>query len=183
MKINKGLKLASLAVSLSFFNYGALAATNGTITFVGEVTDTTCDISVGGGASDSTITLPTVSSANLSNVGETAGRVEFDVSLSNCSDAASKSAYAFFESGANVDSSTGRLVNTGNATNVDLQILDVANSYAPIKVGNTAQNSESVASAITDNSSTLKYAVEYYATGVATAGTVNSSVTYTISYK
>ncbi|MGI3022846.1 fimbrial protein [Vibrio alginolyticus] len=180
--MNKKLKLSMLAIGLGFINFNAFAASTGTITFVGEVTDTTCDVAVEGGSADSTVTMPTVSSSNLANVGDTAGRVEFDITLSSCSSAA-QGAYAFFESGANVDSSTGRLTNTGSATNVDLQILDVANAYTPIKVGNTLQHSDSVATAISGDTARLNYAVEYYASGASTAGDVNSSVTYTISYK
>ncbi|ELH4233541.1 type 1 fimbrial protein [Vibrio fluvialis] len=180
---SKDLKLGLLAIVVGVFSCGASAASTGTISFVGEVTDVTCDLSVGGASSDATVTLPAVSVANLSSIGDVAGRVEFDISLSNCANATAKSAYAFFESGANVNTSSGRLINTGSATNVDLQLLDAANAYSPINIGNTAQNTDSAANTIDAGAATLKYAVEYYATGTSTAGSVASSVTYTISYK
>jgi len=180
--MRKTLKLSMLFVGLGVINFNVLAASTGTITFVGEVTDTTCDVSVDGGSSDSTVTLPTVSTSNLASVGDTAGRVEFDITLTNCSSAA-QDAYAFFEAGENVDSSTGRLINTGTATNVDLQLLDVDNLYTPINIGNTLQHSDSSATAIFNDTARLNYAVEYYANAASTPGDVSSSVTYTVSYK
>ncbi|EPS4453548.1 fimbrial protein [Vibrio parahaemolyticus] len=183
MKIKKNNLKLIVVTMLGGVSSTASAASTGTISFVGEVTDVTCDVSVAGGGTDATITLPSVSAANLSNVGDVAGRVEFDISLSNCANATAASAYAFFEAGANVDSTTGRLTNTGTASNVDLQLLDVANAYAPINIGNTAQNTDSSTTAINTGAAILNYGVEYYATGAATAGSVGSSVTYTISYK
>lgn len=180
--MSKTLKLSMLVIGLGFINSNVLAASTGTITFAGEVTDTTCNVAVAGGSADSTITLPTVSTSNLASIGDTAGRVEFDITLSGCS-SADQGAYAFFEAGANVNSSTGRLVNTGSAANVDLQLLDVSNAYTPINVGNTLQHSDTTATAISGDTARLNYAVEYYASAAPTAGNVSSSVTYTVSYK
>jgi major type 1 subunit fimbrin (pilin) len=163
-------------------------ASDGTINFVGKVTAATCDISVDGGGADATVTLPTVSSKVLATPSSTAGRTNFNMSLTNC-DFTSGSIFAFFEAGANVDPVSGRLMNSAlvsAATNVDLQLLDSDGSV--IKAGDASQLTDTNKIAVVDDGSgttgmaTLNYAVEYYATGVATAGDITSSVTYSLSY-
>jgi major type 1 subunit fimbrin (pilin) len=165
------------------FAQSALAA-DGTINFNGEVKDQTCTVTVNGQVSPavSTITLPTVSSSLLDAAGRTTGQTGFKIGLSACSGPAS-TASAFFESGATVDAITNNLKNTtGTAKLVQLQLVDGANGNA-IKAGDTSQITATTATAITANAATLPYAVQYFATGKATAGTVISSVTYSINYK
>jgi major type 1 subunit fimbrin (pilin) len=177
----------ALALASSFVALNAQAS-DGTINFVGKVIDTTCDISVDGGTADATVTLPTVSASTLGAATNTAGRTNFSMALTNCS-ATSGKVYTFFESGANVDPATGRLTNsaaTTPATNVDLQLID--SDGAVIKAGDSSQRTETVQVNLVDDGSgttgtaMLNYAVEYYATAAATAGEVQSSVTYSMSY-
>ncbi|MDM0004058.1 fimbrial protein [Variovorax sp. J22G73] len=159
-------------------------AADGTINFAGEVKDQTCTVTVNGQVSPavSTVTLPTVSSALLDTAGKTTGQTGFKIGLSACSGPAT-TASAFFESGATVDAITNNLRNTtGTARLVQLQLVDGANGNV-IKAGDTSQVTATTATAITANSATLPYAVQYFATGKATAGTVLSSVTYSINYK
>ncbi|STS63043.1 putative fimbriae; major subunit [Klebsiella aerogenes] len=105
----------------------ANAASTGTITFNGELTDTTCDVDVNGQGADATVTLPTVSINQLTKPGNTAGRTSFNMNLSNCvigTVGGHSKVAAFFQPGDTVDLSTGRLKNVGgDATMVDLQLL------------------------------------------------------------
>lgn len=159
-------------------------ASDGTINFNGEVKDQTCTVTVNGQISPapSTITLPTVSSSLLDTAGKTTGQTGFKIGLSACSGPAT-TASAFFESGATVDAISNNLKNTtGTAKMVQLQLVDAANGNV-IKAGDTSQITATTATAITANSATLPYAVQYFAIGKATAGTVISSVTYSINYK
>jgi major type 1 subunit fimbrin (pilin) len=170
--------LAAAAVAQS-----AVAA-DGTINFNGEVKDQTCTVAVNGQVSPAiaTVTLPTVSSALLNASGKTIGQTGFKIELSSCAGPA-LSASAFFESGATVDAITNNLKNTtGTAKLVQLQLVDGANGNV-IKAGDTSQITATTATTITANAATLPYAVQYIATGKATAGTVVSSVTYSINYK
>lgn len=94
----------------------AQAASTGIITFNGELTASTCDVIVDGKAADATVVLPTNSMRSPKLRGETS----FVMALNNCSGAL-QTASAFFEAGASVDTTTGRLKNlTGGATNVSL---------------------------------------------------------------
>ncbi|MCM7773456.1 type 1 fimbrial protein [Enterobacter asburiae] len=153
-------------------------AADGTITFKGEVTANTCTVKINDGAATNTVTLPTVTTSQLAAAGNTAAPTEVRIGLSSCSTAVS-SARAFFESGPNVTAATHNLKNNGTATNVEVQLLTPANSV--IKIGDTSQRSgDSVA--VTDGAATMKYSAQYYATGTSGAGTVDTSVTYSIDY-
>ncbi|HBV6394865.1 TPA: fimbrial protein, partial [Klebsiella aerogenes] len=72
----------------------------------------------------------------------------------------------------------------GDATMVDLQLLDASGNYKAINVGNTDQvNDMTYVDIKEDGTALLPYAVEYYANGQTTAGTVTSSVVYNLQYK
>ncbi|WP_337264252.1 MULTISPECIES: fimbrial protein [unclassified Serratia (in: enterobacteria)] len=161
----------------------AQAASTGTITFNGELTASTCDVIVDGKAADATIILPTVGINQLNAAAKTAGRTGFIMALNNCTGTL-KTASAFFEAGASVDQVTGRLKSTGTATNVALQLLDGSKaSPAVIQAGNQNQRTNTQFVSVATGSANLPYAVEYYANGATTAGTVISTVVYSIQYK
>ncbi|MEN5208597.1 fimbrial protein [Stenotrophomonas terrae] len=159
------------------------SAADGTITFNGEITDKTCTVSTPQG-NDFTVTLPTVGASALAASGQVAGRTPFSINLTQC-DAGNVAAY--FEPGATIDASSGRLNNTAAAnpaTNVQLQLLGSTNDVLPVTAAGAGQvqaGSQWVTVAA-DGSANLNYAVEYYAQGVATPGEVTSSVKYTIIY-
>ena len=185
-------------VILSGSAFMAHAESNGTITFNGLVTDTTCDVSVNGQGADATVQLPTVSSTLLAAPGNTTGRTQFNMELTNCTlgtatgDTVSQVS-AFFQAGATVDPSTGHLKQqdlTG-ATNVSLQLLD-GKTFAPIKAGDSEQVTSNTYYNMTDDGTAtgtvldtidMPYAVEYYADGQSTPGVVTSSVVYNLMYK
>lgn len=165
----------------------AQAASTGTINFKGELTASTCEVKVDGQAADASVNLPVISASQLDQAGKTAGRTRFFVALENCQGTL-KTASVFFESGAAVDSVTGRLNNSagnGKAANVSLQLLDGSSSSpAIIQAGNKNQvNNTTYLSMATGGRASLPYAVEYYAENAVTAGKVASSVIYSIQYK
>lgn len=166
--------LSAVAV-LAALNTNALAS-DGTITFNGEITSQTCSIASGG--DNLTVTLPTVSAAGLNSAGATAGNIGFAIALTDC-DTSVNSVYANFEAGTNVDAD-GRLAITGSATNVAVELLDSAST--PIVVGSDQQDSASRATIDASGNATLNYSAQYYATGAATAGSVSTSVTYSLVY-
>ncbi|KWR81583.1 fimbrial protein [Cupriavidus sp. IDO] len=159
-------KLISAATVLGAALASQLAnAADGTITFTGNITSQTCTISGNGsGGKDFTVALPKVSTASLSTAGKTAGRTPFTINLSACTP------------------TSGMKLSAGDASNVQIALLNGIDA-SDIKAGATdaAQNSKSVA--LSGGSATLSYYAQYYATGVATAGTANSSVMYTIAYQ
>ncbi|HGM5492497.1 TPA: fimbrial protein [Serratia fonticola] len=160
----------------------AQAASTGTITFNGELTANTCDVSIDGQPTDATVILPTVSTGTLDTANRTAGDTSFMMALTNCADS-TQTASAFFQAGATVDAN-GRLINTGTASNVSLQLLDGSSStQQPIKIGSQEQIMNTVYNGIAGGNVSLPYIVRYFAEGATTAGTVISNVVYSIQYQ
>lgn len=174
----KKVSMISLGLLLAAAQVNAAEASDGTITFNGQIESQTCTVKVNGGENNATVTLPTVSSSLLKTAGQTAGSTRFTIDLSDCS-TQTGDVYAYFEQGANVNAN-GRLTNTGTATNVDLQLLDSANNA--LNAGSTEQTTSPTTAALAAGAATLSYAAQYYATAAATSGTVASSVTYSINY-
>jgi len=163
---------------------GATAhATDDTINFNGSVIGTTCTITVGGTVAPTaaTITLAPARDSDLNASGKTAVPTPFDIVLTNCT--ATGKVFARFESV--IVYSPSILPNTGTATNVALQLYDNAvangNVNAIIVVGG-AQNSSTRVQVVA-GAATLKYGVQYYASGVATVGTVKGQAVYSIVYE
>ncbi|EFB9948770.1 F17 fimbrial protein [Escherichia coli] len=163
----------------------ATLAYDGTINFTGKVVAQTCSVATG--SESLSVILPTVSTATLSADTKTAGLTPFTIQLTGCTVPATSGAdkvNAYFEPNANTDYTTGNLTNTASsgASNVQIQLLN-ADGVKVIKLGQAAaaQNVDTVA--INDANVTLRYNAQYYATGVATAGDVTSTVNYTIAYQ
>ncbi|MGS4678237.1 fimbrial protein [Enterobacter soli] len=178
-------KNAIIAAMGAAFAVTGVQASTGTINFTGTVSAQTCAASVGGTAAPAaaTVALPAVQANSLSAAAATAGRTAFQISLTGCAaanPAGAGTVKALFENGAGVDSN-GRLANTGSANNVVLQLLD-GTTNAVINAGNASQNTGGYVN-ISAGAATLPYSVQYYATGVATAGNVASSVTYSLIYQ
>lgn len=177
------IKLVPVVISAALMTNAANAA-DGSINFNGSLMAQTCTITVEGKISPAaaTVTLPTVSTSLLNAPGKTAGRTNFEIELSNCLGAATN-AVAYFEIGDDVDSASGQLYNRGDAANVRLQLRDNTVAGGVIKAGDSSQLTSSTRVPISSGSAVLPYAVEYIATGVAIAGNVTSSVTYSINYQ
>ncbi len=151
---------------------------DGQVVISGNITANTCVITSGTGGVQ-TVTLPTVMADTLNAAGKTAGTTPFTVQLSSCSPESGDVAL-YFEPGANTDMATGRL-NTVGAANVQVNLLN--DSMERIELNQpspTAQKSQTVS--IAGGSATLNYFAEYYATGVAGTGAVNTSTFFSIVY-
>lgn len=176
------LLLASL-ISTSVVATHAFAADTGTITFNGAITDTTCNVDIDGKGADSSVTLPTVSTQNLSSATKVTGKTQFNMALSGCTGKTLNTAKAFFQAGVTV-SPEGRLKNTNasGSKNVTLQLRDGSDDSV-IKVGDQTQTTNAIGWAdIKSGSAKLPYFVEYYAEGAAEAGALTSQVTYNLTY-
>jgi len=158
-------------------------ANSGSINFEGKITDSTCTVSVDGQGADATIKLPTVSKDILKADGNKAGKTNFIISMTGCTLGGGETKVStYFEAGASVDVNSGFLINSGTATNVALSLTDGV-SNAPIKAGNQDQEDNNTSATVADGAASLPYAVEYVASGVSTAGTVLSSVTFSLRYE
>lgn len=156
----------------------ATQAADGTITFTGKIKDQSCTISTPAGK-DFTVELDTVSVSALSVAGQTAAKKPFSINLTNCPQ---MDVAAYFEPGNTVDYGSGRLNNQTDsktaAKNVQVQILKDA-KVLPI----TRNQEKQWVKVDTNGVANLDYFGEYYATGAATPGDVNTSVMYSIVYQ
>ncbi|VXB20541.1 Major fimbrial subunit SMF-1 [Burkholderia sp. 8Y] len=181
--MKKSVFSALIAGLLSIAAGGAFAS-DGTITFNGALTASTCTINGNGTSSkDFTVTLPTVSTSTLTASGQTAGATSYNIALSACAPVTTTSkAAVFYEAGSTVDPADGRLiVATGGAQNVKLELLN--QDQTPIKAGYSRDLQNSKPADISSGAATLNYEVRYYATGATSAGAANSSVVYSIDYQ
>ncbi|MEG9129913.1 fimbrial protein, partial [Acinetobacter baumannii] len=76
--------------------------------------------------------------------------------------------------------SNGNLGNTGDATNVEVQLLDTANKVINLTNGFKGEGDLQLKPVETEASAT--YTAQYYATGAASAGTVEATLQYAVSY-
>ncbi|WP_145508293.1 fimbrial protein [Yersinia alsatica] len=170
---------ALIAAIAGVFIAQSAFATDGTITINGQITDTTCGVSVNNGTKDGTVNLPTISASALSTINSVAGTTPFNIVLSGCTGASMTNAYAYFEPGSTVDTATGRLNSNGTSTGVQVRLLN--KNSAPIVVGGTGQSS--VVEDIAGGGATLTYYAQYYANNATVgSGTVTTQVDYTIVY-
>lgn len=188
MKIATRMNIVSLLLASAGIAAASVAhASDGTISINGSVLAATCKINGGtGGSSNATAELPKVTINNLGSAGTTTGRTPFKLELTGCStDTGSPTKVGvLFEPGTTVDSTTGRLhLNAGTsqqpaAKNVQIQLSD--SNQRVINVGTSPAQMVTIGN---DGTATLTNYAEYYATGVATAGAANTSITYSLVYQ
>ncbi|WP_058911635.1 fimbrial protein [Entomohabitans teleogrylli] len=173
--------LISAALASVIFSGNALASDN-TITFMGEVTDETCSVSVNGTDAAPVVLLPTVTATAL-NGSQTAGQTTFDIGVTGCtgtSDPAGVQISTVFV-GNNVSATTGNLLNSGDADDVEIQILDTSDTEIDFR--NVFNGGGDLSLATDETSATATYTAQYYSAGTATTGTVQASLQYAVSYQ
>jgi major type 1 subunit fimbrin (pilin) len=177
-------------------------ASDGTITFTGAVTASTCTVTVNGNAANATVALPTVSTAALDNTATktTAAGTFFNMAVTACTavaDIGSGPAHApttvqiYYEAGPNVDEATGGLINTVAGSNVEVNLYNASGST---KVGTQIMpgtgTNQPTALSIAASTGVLTQTEWFYAgystagaALAATAGAVSTSVTYSLIYQ
>jgi len=173
-------KLSALVAIAAIYAPFAAQASDGTINFNGALTSTTCSVT-NGGATALAVTLDTLANTAPN---PTAGDKAFALNISGCS-GAETTATTYFEAGANINTASGRLLNTaaGGPANIELQLLN--GNSTPINLAGTSSTTQGVAPAtITNGSATSNFIVRYYHTdtNAVAAGSVASSVTYSMVY-
>ncbi|KNA26155.1 MULTISPECIES: fimbrial protein [Pantoea] len=180
MKKNYGVFV--LTTSLFFSISVATAASQNTIRFQGEVNAQTCNVNVNDATGSPIILLPTVSTAELSTAKSTAGKTPFTINLTGCvAPASGTTQQVDINLAGNNISPTGDLLNTGTAKNVALRLLDSSDKPIDLSGGTVTVPGMKLESGST--SASQDFSVEYYSdSGSAGAGTVLSSVQYSVSY-
>lgn len=168
----------------------AAAASDGTITFNGKITDTTCTVTGGAGtdgaAQDITVKLNPVSTTALAADGQRAGDTPFSLIVggsgqTGCANGKVVSLRFETAQSTQINAATGNLKNStaaGMATLVEVGLLN--DQKQPINMYTSANSTQAT---IANNTATLPYFAQYVATGGAsTAGDVNTNVVYSLTY-
>lgn len=180
--VNKKLLMSALAsaMALAAFAPTSVLATDGTIHITGEVTASTCTVSTSGGNID--VALPSVSTNALTSNGDVAGRTAFTIDLTGCT---ATGAQTFFEPGTFTNSNGNLDIQggTGSASNVQVQLLNDDLSPIDVSAPQGSQNSHTVTFPTGATDASLSYFAQYYSLGTAGAGTVDTSVTFSVVYQ
>jgi major type 1 subunit fimbrin (pilin) len=187
------------ALSLAALTPQLARAADGTITYNGAVTDTTCTVTGGGAATGTgnvTVQLPDVSSNILGGAGLTAGKTPFSLILgggTKCTNGKTAALWIETTQTPALNNVTRALRNqaSGGATNVEVQLINPANDQPiDLSVNSMVANGDTViagsnqpAASIAGNTATLNYAAQYLAVdGASTAGAVSTYLTYSMQY-
>lgn len=172
MKLTTSIK--TIAASTILLTSAAYAA-DGTITFNGEIVASTCVIN--GGTADQTVSLGKVSTTALKGAGTQAAGTIFTIGLTGCGTTFTSAQVKF---DAQTDSTNNKLIKLGTgstATGVGIGIYesDATTNVVPF-VATASQP-------IKDGAATFNYIAKYVSTAdTVTAGTANSSATFTVIY-
>jgi major type 1 subunit fimbrin (pilin) len=200
--MNTRIKRAMIAAGIATATMLPLSghASDGTITFTGAVTANTCTVSVNASGANATVALPTVSTSALTNVATktTAAGTFFNMAMSACTatplldiaGAAPTTVAIYFEAGPNVDEVTGGLINTVVGSNVEVNLYNAsAASIVGTQIKPGTPTNQPLTQAIGTGGTQWFYA-GYSTTGTnglagaaATAGAVNTSITYSLVYQ
>lgn len=156
-KISYALSMLMAAAGLAAAS--AAHASDGTITITGNVIASTCKVSNGAGG-NVPVTLPKVGTNTLAEAGSVADRTPFSVMLEGCTTSGENPTEVglVFESGSNVNQSTGRLTldgGEGAAKNVEINVLN--DKQSPVKVGAMGDQNSQLVDIAADGKATLKY--------------------------
>lgn len=164
----------ALATSALIFASSAYAA-DGTITFTGDIVASTCKIN--GGTNDQTVALGKVSTTALKGAGTQAAGTLFSIALTGCGDTFTSAQIKFDATQNDDNNDLIALGSDSTATGVGIGIFESdAVTYVKPFVATKSQT-------ITDGAATFNYVAKYVATAATvTAGTANSSATFTVIY-
>lgn len=153
--------------------------TPNTITFKGEVTSQTCQVTINGEETSPVVLLPTVADSEFAGQGSVTGDTNFNIDLKNCNTALTSAKANFV--GNNVLAS-GNLGNTGTATGVSIQLAN-GNGGAALDF-NAADVVSSAATISSTGTATIPFTARYFAEEATVgAGTVVASTQYSVSYE
>lgn len=189
MKSIKFVSAVAMAAGvLVMGNAQAQTANGGTIRITGAVTDATCTITGGSGTDGGTgnvgVALDPVAATSLTKAGDIANRKAFSLIIGGPGQGScvngKVAALSFNVASPRIDAATGTLTNAlvGQATNTNIQMTDATGTALNLASPATVVNSPAIA----DNTSTINMGAQYYATGAATPGLVDTSVQYGVTY-
>jgi len=154
-------------------------AANGTVSFTGEIVQSTC--SVVSGDQSKTVVLGKYPTSAFPKTGATSGAKAFTISLEKCE----AGDYSLRFDGNTPTGNPDLLAVTGGARGVGVEILDNNSAIVPITQDVAAPATVSIAATGTSpGAATFNLRARYRSfQDVVTAGQANSNATFTIQYK
>jgi len=162
----------------------AFAQSSNTITFTGEVAQSTCNVTINGSSGASIIRLPSQGKNEFIVTGTTAGWTKFDMALSGCTTSNSNFSTKFTPG----QVSDGKNIkNTASSNNVHLQLTQVSSAGdkgPPITFtsGPVTVSGGVFTGSVGSKSGAVSYGVQYISEGIASAGKVAGTATYSFVY-
>lgn len=184
--MKKILLSAAVMVGLGLGVSTVASAADGTITFTGQISATTCTINGNGGGdgvTNFTVQMPEVQTTAFANAGTPTGSTPYNITIGGPTDTGCTNgtpvSIAYESASPDIDPTNGNLMNTGTAGGVQVQLLNGDRS-----VINLATNPVSAPQTIANNTAVIPFFAQYIAPDVTavTAGTVNSAVLYSVKY-
>lgn len=184
-------------IALALATAGLSSVANVDFSIEGRILAKTCKVKTN--YANLVVVLPTVSIASLGSSGKTNGYTRFPIELAECENTtvlSGKGLYAFFESDrvdANNNYTLQNAATANPARNVNVQLTNHEGSA--IQVSNQSLSSGTFTPATGYSGKglatiqanldhyTLEYGAQYYATGRASAGLVESFATFSVQYK
>lgn len=180
------MKSKLLGIALLF---PMVAFADNTVTFLGEVSSSTCNVTVNGASGNISVLLPTTTITALSTAGATAGETPFNFVVSGCeaSDADNDTNVAMRLVPLSTTTS-GTLTNVAStstaAAGVAIQIVD-GTTAIDFSDGDYSSTSQKVASGTT-GTLTFPFTARYYSLATTavpvTSGKVESQLQYALTY-
>lgn len=156
------------------------ASAANTVTFLGEVSDTTCNVTVNGSSGDLAVQLPTVTTTDLGNANDFAGEKEFIFTVSGCTGSTQNNVGMRLVApivDSNLGGNLANIAAANPATNVAIQILDNA-TIIDFLSGEYHSTTQPLGSSLV-----FPFTARYVATASGvTPGAVEAKLEYALSY-
>ena len=172
--MNKKLIVCTLLACSAF---SALShAADGTINFTGTITDAACTVTPG--TANQTVTMGTVSSTALANVGDTAAPTRFDIVLTNCPATATSAVVKF--DGPTDGNNSSLIALTSGAGTAEGVAIGVYEGDAATLIPVGSRSVSKPLSPVADT--TFNFFAKYVATAPVVAGSGNAVSDFTVIY-
>ena len=171
-----------IAIIFSLIANYSFADTSSDFSVIGTVTASSCSVVVGD--KGARVVLPLQRMSALASAGDTAGETAFKLSVTGCAASGKNSIFIYFQNAQANINSAGRLLNTAAvasaATNVELQILDHNKNLINLSSDKDSQKNVALVKPSASAPAIFDFYVRYYAVGAATAGKVESTLTFLV---
>lgn len=163
-------------IASSFMLPTGVFAADGTINFIGTITDTACTVT-NTPTNPLTVTLGTVSKKAFTGAGSTAAPTKFSIELTDCPVTVTSATVKFDGTSANNDNTALKLTqDTGVATGVGIQLSDATGAIVPLYTASSPYP-------LAEGTNNLDFIARYLAlSDTVTAGPANSTSQFTIVY-